>query len=305
MDSYSIEKVPFFENKKRGTQFFYLLFFLVAGLILSSVFAQAISLLLWGKAMSIEESQLAHYYRVTQFIGAIGTWLCPALLFSYLATRHIGDYSHANRFPQKRAIFLVALLGITLLPAISLIAAWNAQWHIPDRFYPIEDFLRMLEEQNEAILNTIMSNTDIGSLLLNILTLGVLPAICEEFFFRGTLQPLLQKSTGNAHIAVWLTAFIFSVIHFEFSGLLPRFLLGLYLGYLFLYSQSIWLSSIAHFIHNSLSVLAVCIAYRHNFDIENLDIQNYKTAIILCTALSFLFLFLLFKRLKEKSHSES
>lgn len=64
-----------------------------------------------------------------------------------------------------------------------------------------------------------------------------------------------QRSTLNNHLAVWVTAFIFSFIHFQFYGFIPRLLLGALLGYVLLWSGNIRYSMIMHGTNNALSVL--------------------------------------------------
>ncbi len=77
----------------------------------------------------------------------------------------------------------------------------------------------------------------------------------EEFLFRGVIQRLFTEWTRNRHVGIWIAAFLFSFIHFQFYGFLPRFLLGLYFGYLLVWSSSIWVPVTGHFINNGVAVL--------------------------------------------------
>jgi len=123
-------------------------------------------------------------------------------------------------------------------------------------------------------------------LLINIVIMAFLPAIFEEFLFRGTLQPLFTKWFANKHVAIIVTAFIFSAIHFQFYGFIPRFLLGIYLGYLLVWSQSLWLPIIAHFMHNATSLIFDYGAQRRGIDLETVDpsqIQGFYAAVLFCT----------------------
>jgi len=56
------------------------------------------------------------------------------------------------------------------------------------------------------------------------------------------------------HTSILITAFLFSTIHFHFQGVIPRFVLGVLLGYLFYWSQSLWLPILAHFINNAQAI---------------------------------------------------
>jgi membrane protease YdiL (CAAX protease family) len=94
-----------------------------------------------------------------------------------------------------------------------------------------------------------------GDLLVNFMMIAILPAIGEEFLFRGVLQRLFINWTRNAHVGILVSAFLFSFIHFQFYGFVPRFLLGLYFGYLMFWSASIWVPVAAHLINNGMAVL--------------------------------------------------
>ncbi|MFA5196683.1 MAG: CPBP family intramembrane glutamic endopeptidase, partial [Bacteroidales bacterium] len=101
---------------------------------------------------------------------------------------------------------------------------------------------------------------------INILMIAVLPAIGEEFFFRGVLQRLLGEWFKNVHVAVIVTAVIFSAFHLQFYGFLPRFLLGMFLGYIFYWSGSLWVPIIVHFINNGLAVVVAWLSARGMVD---------------------------------------
>src|SRR5690606_1514724 len=111
----------------------------------------------------------------------------------------------------------------------------------------------------------------IGELILGILVIGVLAGIGEEYLFRGILQPKLQIYTGNAHAGIWITAIIFSTIHFQFYGFLPRMMLGALFGYLYLYSGSLVYPILAHILDNTFTVVAV---YLNKLGVVEFDIEG-------------------------------
>ena len=114
------------------------------------------------------------------------------------------------------------------------------------------------------------------------------------------MQPLFERWTGNKHTAVIITAFIFSAVHFQFFGFVPRFLLGFYLGYLFVWSRSIWLSATAHFMHNSLSVIIYYYTTQNGIDTDTMDWGAYIPHIIVSLFVVAYGIFLLYKmRVKE------
>jgi membrane protease YdiL (CAAX protease family) len=117
----------------------------------------------------------------------------------------------------------------------------------------------------------------------------VLAGVCEEFFFQGALQPLMMKWTKNPHIGILITALIFSALHFQFYGFIPRFVLGVYLGYLFFWSRSLWLPILAHVLHNALSILIDYTLQGRGIDTDNLQFTDVRGSIptaISCTLVS-------------------
>ena len=256
-----LPKEPLLANKKPFVQLISLLLFVIGGMLFFSALGLLCAILIWGA--DIVSNPTAAYYRLIQVFSAVGTFLVPALLFSFSSTRGWFRYLSADKVPANGRLFLyVLLLAVFLIPLVGYVAYLNQQLHLPEALAPIEQWMQEQEEANNHVLGTILENSDIPTFLLNLLICAALPAICEEFFFRGALQTLFHKWTGRPHIAIWLSGFIFSAIHLQFSGFFARWLLGAYLGYLFWWSGSIWLPVVAHFLHNALSVTAQLLVVR-------------------------------------------
>lgn len=142
--------------------------------------------------------------------------------------------------------------------------------HLPESMSTIEQQIRDLGLQSEEMLAKFLEQEG-GALLLlaNIVVMAVVPAVCEEFIFRGVIQQTCAKWFGNHHWAILLTAAVFSIIHFDLFNFMPRFLMGLLLGYIFYYSGTIWASIMAHFTNNALVVLIY-----HFFGAESVKIST-------------------------------
>ena len=115
--------------------------------------------------------------------------------------------------------------------------------------------IKAMEESAAKMTEAFLNVKTIGGLFANLLIVAVLPAIGEEFLFRGVLLKLFKEWTKNKHAAVLISAFLFSAVHFQFYGFLPRFLLGVLFGYLFVWSKNIWIPVTVHFINNGLAVV--------------------------------------------------
>lgn len=139
-----------------------------------------------------------------------------------------------------------------------------------------------LEQQANNITETMLSVSTIWGLIANIVVIALAAAICEELFFRGSVQRILAGAF-NYHIAVWLTAILFSAIHLQFGGFIPRLILGVSFGYIAIWSRSLYPSIIAHFINNGIAVLSFFLSYNKIIDIptENFGIYTGIVSLII------------------------
>lgn len=153
-------------------------------------------------------------------------------------------------------MLLAAGLSFLLLPTISLLGAWNASWPLP------EWSLRM-ERQAKFMTDMILMDSAWSAFATNIFVCAFLPALAEELFFRGVLQSIFIRTLKNPHVAIWVVAAVFSFFHFQFAGFVPRLVLGLLMGYLFYYGNSLALAIIAHFANNAVAVFAYFITTRY------------------------------------------
>ncbi len=140
------------------------------------------------------------------------------------------------------------------MPFITLLAQLNQLLVLPNSLSGVETWMRNLETSAEETTNLLLTGTSVWDYLGNLLFVGVFAAVAEEFFFRGALQQLLVKLFKSNHTGVWMTAFIFSLMHLQFYGFLPRIILGVILGYLFVWSKNLWIPILIHFLNNALVV---------------------------------------------------
>jgi len=143
-------------------------------------------------------------------------------------------------------------------------------------------------------LTKLLSSYDsFGEMLLALVIIGVFPAIGEELVFRGLLQHKLQTATKNAHLAIWISAFIFGAFHMQFFGVVPRILLGALFGYIYLYSGNIWYPILAHFVNNGLAVIVMYLGPKY---IDDFDATEVDTAVPVYISIIGLFSCLIFFR---------
>lgn len=261
-------------EKPYWAQLIVLALFTLGGMLLSSALGELIILLLYHTPQMLEASDPVTAIRLSQTLVTIGTFLVPSLLFAYCYNRQWFDYNAANRRPKQSMIIIVLILSVTLLPVVGVLSAFNQ--HIMPQEGSVAEFMRDMEEAANHILELVTSQRGTWDLISNLLVFAVLAGVCEEFFFQGALQPLLTNWMKNPHIAILLTALIFSALHFQFYGFIPRFLLGVYLGYLFYWSRSLWLPILAHVLHNALSLLVDFTLQGRGIDTDNMQFTEVR-----------------------------
>ncbi len=197
-------------------------------------------------------------YRWTIFAGQnILAFIFPAMIAWRICFHRPPIHAmKADAVPSFKILAFSLIVYAIGIPALNQIVYWNQEMHLPEILAGFENWCRemerMAEEQTEGLLNS----TNIGVALMNILVIGILTGIGEEFFFRGALQRMLIHCKVNPHAAIWTAAIIFSFLHFQFFGFVPRVLLGVWFGYLYWWSGSIWVNVFAHALNNGLVIVS-------------------------------------------------
>lgn len=262
------------KEKPYWLQLIVLALFMLGGMLVFSSLGTLLVTLIYHTPNMMESADPVTAIRITQTLTTIGTFLVPALLFAYCQDRRWFGYNAADRIPKQSMVNMVLILSVTLLPVVGVLSALNQ--NIMPQEGAVAEFMRDLEEAANHILEVVTSQRSSWDLISNILVFAVLAGICEEFFFQGALQPLLMNWTRNPHVGILLTALIFSALHFQFYGFIPRFLLGLYLGYLFYWSRSLWLPILAHVLHNALSILVDFTLQGRGIDTDSMQFTDMR-----------------------------
>jgi len=191
--------------------------------------------------------------KLIQILGAVGTFIIPALLFSYLFEGDLFSYYRFHEPVNWIAVLLTLGMMISVIPLINYLAEINLRMEFP--IESVDRLMRSLEGEAEKIMRAFTATKSFWGLVVNLLMIGVLAAVGEELIFRGLFQRLLTGMFKSPHLAILITAMLFSTFHFQFFSFLPRFILGIILGYLMYLGRSIWFPIIAHFMNNAMGVI--------------------------------------------------
>ena len=152
------------------------------------------------------------------------------------------------------------------------------------------------EESAKTLTDTLTDFKTFPAFLTGFAVIAVLPAVGEEMMFRGLMQPQAFKLTRNIHAAIWITAAIFSFIHFQFYGFLSRMMLGVVFGYLYTWSGNILYPMLAHLVHNGIQAVALYL-YQQKIITLNLDDDTQVPAgMALASLLILIVLMLTFRK---------
>ena len=258
-----MKRMIFFPDTKPAIKFFWLLFLVVLSALIFSVLGLVAGKLLFHRDLSSlvvmlsqpENETAKSFLYIFQLINQIGVFILPPLLFAYLFSTNSSRYLKISPTPTLRLLLLAGVSIFAILPFINWLTEINAHMIFPDALAGIGEWMKAKEVQADMLTQIFLSVKSPGRLALNLLVIALVPAVGEELLFRGLLQRLLGEWTRNIHAGVILTAIIFSAIHLQFFGFLPRFLLGLMLGYLLEITQSLWVPVFAHFVNNATFVI--------------------------------------------------
>jgi len=190
-----------------------------------------------------------------QVLQSLGMFILPPVIIAYSLNDKPFQFLQLTARPSLRMLGVVCGVILVSGPVIEWVSLLNQQLVLPSWLGSLESWMRSSEDQATEITKAFLTTKSIGGLLGNLVIVAVLPAIGEELLFRGVLQKLIQKMTGSSHWGIWITAILFSALHLQFFGFLPRMLLGALFGYLLEWTGTLWLPMIAHFINNAAGVI--------------------------------------------------
>ncbi len=192
--------------------------------------------------------------RLFQIFQTVGAFIIPAFILAYIFHSNYKEYLKLNKNPFYASVILAVLSVFISIPLINFLADLNSRVNLPDFLSGLESKIIDLENDASNLMDDFLSTPTIKGYIINIIMIAILPAIGEELLFRGIFQRLFIEWTKNTHLGILIAAFLFSFIHMQFFGFLPRLLLGIYFGYLFAWSRTVWLPIIAHFTNNAIAV---------------------------------------------------
>lgn len=231
-----------------------------------------------------------------QLLQSVGLFVVPPFVVAHLLSENSTGYLKINKRPNFLSLILSLLIIWSASPLINELGLWNSGLVLPDWLSGVEQWMHEKESAAEDLTNLFLISESVWGLLFNIVLIGMIPAIGEELLFRGVVQNIFTRWTRNQHLGIWLTAALFSSLHFQFYGFVPRMFLGALFGYMLVWSGNLWLPIASHFINNATAVMAY---YLYEKDFIHVDPDQLGThsaydisviiSIVLVAVLAYMF----------------
>ena len=281
---------PLIKKTSQGSRLLIFMLLLIFGIVFSSVLGVFIAMINGGEITDLKNLQIIQV--LNQVIG----FLMPPVVYVMLVKDKPFNYLGLTKLPAWSLLGIVAMFAV--IPFLSWVTEWNDGIVFPESMRAIEEQLRGIQEKTEEVIKLFIGQ---GSLFSSLLIIAALAAISEELLFRSVIQKALIKLFKNAHVAIIVTALIFSAFHGDFFGFVPRFILGLMLGYMFWMSGSIFPSMLMHFVNNATIVMLYYLNTRGFIDI---DVESFGSTdnvlVIILSLIVTVAIFIVCNRLNKR-----
>jgi membrane protease YdiL (CAAX protease family) len=266
---------------------------LIAGLVISGI---DFSVLDKSAAdLSISDIAFMKYLLIVQDISLL---VIPSIIILKLMKPESETKLSGFRIPQPKEVMLVIILAFCLFPITSFTGQINSAMHLPDWLSGVEKWMVRQEDKSDNLIESLIAAKTLKVMILNLFLIAVLPAVGEELIFRGVFQKIFYSLFRSGHLAIWFSAFLFSTLHFQFFGFIPRLILGLVFGYLFFWSGSLWVPVISHFVNNAFPVVLSYVQDNGHLNTQT-DFPLWQQAIIMLFSIAISLVILFYFRNKS------
>lgn len=254
-------------SKNKLVQLIFFIGFILGGILLSQLFVIIMLARQYGLEFTLTEGPQnliwemnAHQLLLQQMISQIFGLILPAFLFNQLFLKHHQQEFSQNLSLEPLGIFI--LFFISCMPLVATSAYLN-------QLIPFPEWVFASEEKINELLQKMLNLSGVSEFIFALIVVALVPALAEEWVFRGIMQKQIQQLTKNVWVALILTSVLFSSVHMQFLGFFPRFILGLILGYVFFLTNNLWYPILLHFMNNGVQVVILFVS-----DVKQIDKIN-------------------------------
>lgn len=219
--------------------------------------------------------------RILTVVQDVVMFIFPAVATAMMVTRTPATLLALDSKPNGVFLFVAAVSMIASIPAMNLIVDLNEMIPIPEK---LEAVFRPLEDNARHMIEVLEGAHTFPNLMMSVLIVAVMAGLSEELLFRGAFQRLMVTGGVGGHTAVWVAAIVFSMLHLQFYGLVPRVLLGAFLGYALLWGRSLWVPVILHALNNTIYIVS---QWMGGDDIDVAGPVSFEDVVVACLSAAF------------------
>lgn len=232
-----------------------------SGVILGAIVSYLIWLMMTGRGISTMQADIFNpkYYSAIMWMQVVSTlfmFFLPVYFFAIICYRNPLKFIGFNTRVNYKQVFILLAIVVLTFPISGALGELTKMIPIPKNW---EIYFKAKEVERVSQEKALINITNFSEYLISMIIIGLLPALFEEVCFRGGLQNILTRWFKGPWIAIIITSIIFSAVHFSYYGFFVRAFLGAFLGLIFYYSGSLWLSILFHFLFNGVQVTALYI----------------------------------------------
>jgi membrane protease YdiL (CAAX protease family) len=260
-----------------------LIMVMIVTFLIVLAFGWALSIPIFGRDMLENLASLSDYsdpvnvaaLKYFQIINQIGVFIAPAVIFVILTDDDLPGYLNLNNRNKFLSVIFGFIILLVSMPFVNWLVQINNDMHLPAYLSWIENWMRNSEDNAQKLTDAFLATKTLGGFMVNLVMVAVLAALGEELIFRGILVKLFREWTGNVHLAVIIPAFLFSALHLQFYGFFGRLVLGIILGYLFVWSGSLWVPIAVHFLNNTMAVI---VSFLDQHGLINTNLESFGSS---------------------------
>lgn len=284
---------PLITKTTQGSRLLTFMLLLIFGILFSSVLGVFVAMINGGEIFSFKN------LRIIQVLNQVVGFMMPAVVYAILVKEKPFNFLGFNKMPAWSLLGIVAMF--TIIPFLGTVTDWNDSIVFPESMRAIEEQMRATQQKSEEIIEMFISQ---GSLFSSLLIIAALAAVSEELLFRSVIQRWLMKLFKNVHVAIIVTAIVFSAFHMDFFGFFPRLFLGVMLGYMFWMTGSIFPSMLMHFVNNAT---IVTLHYLNTRGFIDIDVDHFcstdNVLVIILSLIMTVAIFIICNRFSKRQDS--
>ena len=231
-----------------------------------------------------------------QGLGAIGGFIIAGLVYLVIVERIQLSALFNLKQINLWAIILTIIIVISFMFVNTVFIEWNMNFSFPGFLSGFEEWAREKEEELKLITDLLTEFNSVSQFIIVFIVVAVIPGIGEELIFRGILQNKFHLFFKNIHVAIIVTAILFSGFHMQFFGFVPRLFLGILFGYIYYWSGNIWYPILGHFINNGFTLILIYLYQKGYIGIDIEVQESYPLNIILIFSVITIYMLFSFRK---------